>query len=293
MSYQLELRHFQYFIAVAEELHFKRAAEKLYIAQPGLSRQIKQMEEIIGARLFDRDKRNVSLTPAGEYLKNEVGYLLNHIEFVKKQTGFMASGILGEVRIGFLGSAMQHIIPDLLLKLNGRYPEINSTLEEMSNYDQIEAILTDKLDLGFVRLGRVPEGLRLKPIFYDTFSIVLPESHSLRKDTFKSISQLRDDNFILFSADYSSLYFNKVMSICEDAGFTPQVSHRSVHALTIFKLVENGLGVAIVPTTLMHGFDLKVKFIELIDIPQQAILSAVWKQNNRNPVLSKVLQLME
>ena len=116
-NYQLELRHYRYFLAVAEELHFRRAAEKLFISQPGLSTQIKQMEELLGVQLFVRDKKKVRLTPAGAYLKNEVDFVLNHLNQVKRQVKRIGEGQMGEVRIGFLGSAMQNVIPDLLLKL--------------------------------------------------------------------------------------------------------------------------------------------------------------------------------
>lgn len=292
MSYQLELRHFTYFLAVAEELHYRKAADRLYISQPGLSRQIKQMEEIIGAKLFIRDKRNVDLTASGRYLKKELDYIFNHIDFTIKQTRLIDQGSDGEVRIGFLGSAMQTVIPELLVKTNENFPNIQFSLEEMSNYLQVEAIERDQLDLGFVRLARVSKELKMKTIFKDTFSLVLPENHHLNIDNFKSIDQVSHENFILFSSRYSSLYYDKIMSICEDKGFTPKVSHKSVHGQTIYKLVESGLGVAIVPSSLQYGFDLGVKFLEIPKIPQKAVLSVIWKENNRNPALQQLLNLM-
>ncbi|WP_405206295.1 LysR family transcriptional regulator [Aquimarina sp. LLG6339-5] len=293
MSYQLELRHFTYFLAVAEELHFRKASERLFISQPGLSRQIKQMEDIIGAELFIRNKRNVSLTAAGEYLKKEIAYIFNHIDFTVKQTSLIDKGSEGEVRIGFLGSAIQTVIPDLLVKVDKEYPKIQFSLEEMSNYDQVKSIVSDELDVGFVRLARVPDGVSIKAVQTDSFSLVLPKDHSLNKKNFKSVAQVSSEHFILFSSDYSSIYYDKIMSICEDKGFTPIVSHKSVHAQTIFKLVESGLGVAIVPTSLQHGFDLEVKFLEIPKIPQKAALSVIWKQDNRNPALEKVKRFLD
>lgn len=292
MSYQLELRHFKYFLAVAEELHYRRAAEKLFISQPGLSRQIRQMEEILGTSLFDRNKRKVSLTKAGTYLKDEIEYLLNHLELAKKQAKLIAQGESGEVRIGFLGSAMQNVIPELLVQLKDKYPKIRTSLEELSNRSQLNAILRDRLDLGFVRLARVPEGLKLKPVFNDTFSLVLPKDHPISAKSFRGVDQFAEENFILFSQDYSPLYYDTIMSICEEAGFNPKVSHKSVHAQTIFKLVENKLGIAIIPTSLQYGFQMEVKFIPLKNIPQKAILSVVWKEDNRNRALSNCLQLL-
>ncbi|WP_074406558.1 MULTISPECIES: LysR family transcriptional regulator [Aquimarina] len=292
MGYQIELRHFTYFMAVAEELHFRKAADRLFISQPGLSRQIKQMEEIIGVALFVRNKRKVTLTAAGVYLKKELDYIFNHIDFTIRQTRLIDQGSNGEIRIGFLGSAMQTVIPELLVMVNKELPDIQFSLEEMSNHLQVEAVEKDQLDLGFVRLARVPEGIQKKTVHTDSFSMVVPLEHRLTSETFKSIAQVSEEHFILFSSDYSSLYYDKIMSICEDKGFTPKVTHKSVHAQTIFKLVESGLGVAIVPTSLQQGFDLGVKFLEIPKIPQKAILSVIWKKDNRNPALQQILKFL-
>jgi len=285
----IELRHLEHFRAVAEELNFGRAAERLFISQPGLSRQIKQMEEILEVRLFERTKRRVELTAAGHYLKSEVDNIFNHLELIKTQLKEIASGNIGELRIGFLGSAAHTVLPELLVKISQNYPGIQTTLEELSNSLQIEMLEKDKLDLGFVRLARVPDELQMKAVHQDTFSVVLPLGHPLAYGGFKHVGQLKEENFILFSHDYSSIYFDKIMSICEDQGFSPKITHKSVHALTIFKLVEAGLGVAIIPTSLKEGYDLKVKFMELDKIRQKTELYAVWKKGNRNPAVSKVL----
>lgn len=292
MRYQLELRHFKYFLAVAEELHYRKAAEKLFISQPGLSRQIKQMEEILDTQLFVRTKKKVQLTPAGTYLKGEVEFILNHLDLTGKQLKSIGEGDLGEIRIGFLGSAMQEVIPKLLLHLKEQYPGIKTSLEELSNQAQVNAVLKDRLDIGFVRLARVPQEISIKPVYEDTFSVVLPKAHRLTADGFNDMAQLADEEFILFAQEYSPFYYDTVMSICEDAGFVPKVSHKSVHAQTIFKLVANNLGVAIVPTSLQHGFQMDVKFIALKKIPQKAVLSVIWKPDNRNPVLKHCMDLL-
>lgn len=291
-NYQIELRHYVYFLAVAEELHFRRAAEKLFISQPGLSTQIKQMEENMGVRLFVRDKKKVKLTPAGAYLKNEVEFLLNYLKQIKNQARRIGDGELGELRIGFLGSAMQNVIPDLLLKLQKQYPSIHTSLEELSNKAQLNGLLKEQLDLGFVRVGQVPAALESKAVFEDTFSLVLPKDHDINQESFLGMHQVAEQDFILFSKEYSPLYYDTVMSICEDGGFLPNIMHKSVHAQTIFRLVESGLGIAIVPTSLQFGFQMRVKFIELKKIPQRAVLSVVWKKDNRNPVLQHCLKLL-
>lgn len=292
MSYQIELRHLKYFKVLAEELKFRLAAEKLFISQPGLTRQIQQMEDIFKVPLFDRTKRKVELTAAGIYLKEEVDFIFNHLDTIKKHLENIGAGKETELRIGFLGSAAQNVIPELILRLNKDYPGIQTLLEEMPNKMQLEFIEKDKLDLGFVRLPRVPSGISQHRVFQDSFSIVLPENHTINATNFQNIRQLSTESFIFFSSEDSPHYYDLIMSICEDKGFRPKVSHKSVSALTIFKLVEQGLGVAIVPTSLQHGYHLRIKFIELKDIPQRTELSMIWKDSNRNPALKNVISLL-
>lgn len=289
LSNQIALRHLTYFQAVAQELHFRRAAERLHITQPGLSRQIKQLEEVIGVALFVRDKRSVQLTAAGKFLLAEVDRIQNQLEQIIQTTRLIGKGEEGELRIGFVGSAMHGIIPDLLKQLSEHFPKIHTRLDQLDNRQQIEAIMHDRLDIGFIRSQQIPEGVKRQQVFKESFSLVLPEAYPLNTQNFKQIRQLKEEHFILFSQDYSYDYYQLVMSIFEDQGFAPKVLHRSVHPSTIFRLVEQGLGVAVVPSSLQSGFDLKVRFIPLDQIPQRTVLSAIWKQNNRNPVLSKFL----
>lgn len=288
----MELRHLSYFQAVAEELNYRKAAERLFISQPGLSRQIKQLEEELGVQLFERDKKRVELTAAGAYLKGEVDFVLNHLETTKQQLLEIAAGREGELRIGFLGSASNQVLPDLLKKLSSNFPKITTSLEELSNQTQVEMIQKDKLDLGFVRLASVPEDLEMKVVFRDSFSLVVPNDHPIQIGDFKNVGQFADQSFILFSSDYSNYYYEQILGICRDAGFMPKIKHKSVHALTIFRLVENGLGVAIVPTSLKKGYDLGVRFMEIPGISQFTELSVIWKPENRNPVLVKVLGMI-
>jgi len=292
MSNQIELRHLTYFLAVAQELHFRKAAEKLFISQPGLSRQIKQMEEILETQLFERNKKKVALTPAGHYLKGEVEYIFNHMEKVERQLKLMGDGNSGEIRIGFLGSAMQQVIPKLLLQIKDEYPKVKTSLEELSNFAQVDAVLNDQLDIGFVRLSRVPSTLEMKIVFTDTFSLVLPERYPMLTREFDGMERFAKEDFILFSQAYSPLYYETIIGICKDAGFAPKISHKSVHAHTIFKLVENHMGISIVPTSLQNGFQMRVKFIELKDIPQRAELSVIWKKEHTNPVLKNCIDLL-
>ncbi|MGG7466849.1 LysR family transcriptional regulator [Chryseobacterium arthrosphaerae] len=292
MSYQIELRHLKYFQVLSNELSFRKASEKLFISQPGLSRQIKQMEEIFNVTLFNRTKKKVELSEAGLYLKKEVDFIFNHLINIKEQLENISQGRQSELRIGFLGSAAEKIIPDCVVKLNRIYPEIRTVLQEMPNKLQVKLLEEHQLDIGFVRLQNIPEDISKHLIHQDSFSLVLPKNHpidNIDDETFKSLYK---ESFIFFSSEDSPHYFDVIMSICEDHGFRPKVFHKSINALTIYKLVEEGLGIAILPTSLQYGYDLNVKFLELNYIPQKTELYMVWKESNRNPILKDIINYL-
>lgn len=289
---QLEYRHLRYFLVLAEELHFRRAADKLYISQPGLSKQIKQLEDILGFSLLERSSRLVKLTYAGQYLKKELEVLIKNMNNTLSHAQMISEGNEGIIRVGYVGSAMQKLIPELLITFSQKFPGIQFSLKEMDNQKQLEELVSHQIDVGFIRMEEVPNQLKVKPVFEESFSIVLPEDHPINEKNFTNLSQLKTESFIFFEKSYSPAYYGKIMSIFEDSGFTPSVSHSTVHANTIFRLVENRFGLSIVPSSLQLGYNLKVKFIELINISQRAILYMSWHRENRNPVVEKLLQLI-
>ncbi|MFV9550358.1 LysR family transcriptional regulator [Algibacter sp. PT7-4] len=293
MSNQLELRHYKYFIAVAEELHFRRAAERLFISQPGLSRQIKQMEDDLGIILFERHNRKVELTQAGQYLKDELTRSLKNLDAIFNHAKLLNNGIEGYLKFGYVGSAMQKIIPELLIKLNKETPNIHFGLKEMDNQDQIDSLISGDIDLGFVRLDRVPRSLYILPVLKEPFCLALPANHTINQNTFKSLKQFKNESFILFDPKYSASYFEKVMQIFDAHGFNPTIAHNTIHASSIYKLIENNFGISIVPKSLQTANNQNIKFIELNKISQRTTLSLVWNKDNRNPILNKMITLIK
>lgn len=293
MSNQLEFRHFKYFLAVAEELHFRKAAELLYISQPGLSRQIKKMEEDLGVKLFNRHNRKVELTQAGLYLKKSLMKNFNALDELLNHAKLLNDGQAGKLKIGYVGSAMQKEIPELLLKYQPENPNVLINLTEMDNNGQIQALLNQEIDVGFVRLDRLPKEIGVHQTAEETFSLVLPKDHPIDIENFTDLSQLKKEHFIMFDALYSQSYYEKVMQIFDDSGFSPIISHSTVNASSIYRLVENHLGVSIVPTSLQQGYDMAVKFIELKDIPQRTALKMVWNTQNTNPILKSFIGMLE
>jgi DNA-binding transcriptional LysR family regulator len=289
VSNQIELRHLRYFLAVAEELHFRKAADRLFISQPGLSRQIKQMEDELGFSLFERSNKKVYLTKSGRYLQNEVSLALKNLDDMFSHAQLIHEGMEGQISLGYVGSAMQNVIPEIILRIKEDHPNIHYSLKEMENPEQIDALFMKEIDLAFVRLDKVPKGLQIRPVFEDTFSLVLPLHHHVSHDNFTDLSSLKEEPFILFDQSYSPAYFEQVMQIFKHSGFHPMISHNTVHASTIFRLVENNLGISIVPTSLLLGYDMNIKSIELNKIPQRTVLSVAWNSSNRNPILTKIM----
>lgn len=293
MSYQLELRHIRYFLEVANELHFRKAAEKLYISQPGLSRQIKELEDHLGIKLFERHNRQVTLTTSGKYLKEALLKNVKNLDAILNHAKLLATGKDGQLNFGYVGSAMQQIIPNLLIEFTKNHPNVLFSLKEMDNQKQIEGLLSETIDIGFVRLERVPRGIEIYPILKEPFCLVLPKSHTIDASNFKNLSQLKDDHFILFDPNYSASYYEKVMAIFDASGFSPIVSHNTIHAGSIYKLVENNFGISLVPKSLKIDNNPNIKFIELNNIPQQTTLSVIWNKDNKNPILEHILRLIK
>jgi DNA-binding transcriptional LysR family regulator len=293
MSYQLELRHLKYFLAVANELHFRKAAEQLYISQPGLSKQIKELENSLGIPLFERHNRKVALTTAGEYLKTELKLNLHALEQTLHHAKLLDDGQIGELRLGYVGSAMQEIIPNLLQKFKDNLPKIRYSLKEMDNQNQIEALLKNEIDVGFVRMDQVPQGLFTFPVLNEAFCLVLPDYYIWNDKDSLGLESLKEESFILFDSRYSPSYYAKVMEIFTNSSFQPKISHNTIHAGSIFTLVQKGFGISIVPKSLKAKHFEGVKYVDLDHLPQRTVLLATWRESNRNPLLNSLKQIIQ
>lgn len=293
MSNQIEYRHIRYFLEVANTLHFRQAAERLFISQPGLTRQIKAMEDELGIKLFNRHNRKVELTNTGFYLKNELTRNINDLQEVFDMAKLLDQGIEGKLNFGYVGSAMKQLIPNLLLTFRKKYDNVLFDLKEMDNQVQIQQLLSHKIDIGFVRLERLPKDIDYIQMLIESFCLVLPQEHPLTQEKFKGLHQLKDESFILFEASYSPSYYEKVMQLFDDSGFTPKTSHSTIHSSSIYSLVENGFGISIVPSSLISKHNKKVKFITLNKLKQKTVLSAVWHKKNRNPSLRNLLEILK
>jgi LysR family transcriptional regulator, benzoate and cis,cis-muconate-responsive activator of ben and cat genes len=289
----MELRQLEYFLGVANELHFSKAAEKLFIAQPALSRQIQALEENLGVLLFERDKRNVKLTPAGEYLREEAAEVLSQVENITKRTQLIHSGEEGEIRIGHPGSAIYSVIPPLLYQLRTTFPQIKANLSEILEDDLFGFLKNYQIDVGFIREPFVDTQLSTKLLLEESFALILPENHWITNENFTSLAQIKDEPFVLPPRHAGSTYYDLLVRMCEREKFSPNVVHESIHGATILRLVEYNLGISIMPISYRLSTAMRVKFIELKDIPERTQLSMAWRKDDKNPVLQNFLKVAD
>lgn len=289
----MEFRQLQYFLGVANELHFSRAAEKLFIAQPALSRQIQALEENLGVLLFERDKRNVKLTSAGEYLREEAAQVLSQLENITQRTQLIHSGEEGEIRIGHPGSAIYSVIPPLLSKLRNDFPKIKANLSEILEDDLYAYLKNYQIDVGFVREPFSDKNLSSKVLMEESFALILPENHWITPENFINLAQVQHEPFVLPPRHAGSTYYDLLVRMCEREKFSPNVVHESIHGATILRLVEYNLGISIMPISYRLSTAMRVKFIELSNIPERTQLSMAWRKNDTNPILQNFLKVAD
>jgi DNA-binding transcriptional LysR family regulator len=283
------------FVTLAETLHFTKASGQVLMAQPALSRQIKQLEETIGVELFKRNKRNVALTKAGVYFKKAAEQALNQLNFAIDRTRQIHNGEAGEIRIGYTHSIVQTILPKIIMKIQAEFPGIKTILREMNNTDQYRDLADQKLDISFVTNPIVPENLKSTIFFEDVFVLVLPENHPLLKEKFNGLSAFSNETFILPHRIDGSDYVHTVESICHDAGFLPNTVHHTASVSSALRLVEAGLGITIEPKASLSGQHLAIKYIELDNIPQKAQSAMLWNENTENehlPILKLIKHII-
>jgi DNA-binding transcriptional LysR family regulator len=288
----MDIRQLTYFQMVARELHFKKAAQKLFIVQPALSRQIQSLEKELGVLLLERDQRNVALTPAGLYLKEATAPILEGLRDIAHKVRLVADGLEGELRIGYTGSCVNTVLPRILPRLNEHYPRIQTYLSEMTSSIQLEALRDRQLDIGFLRNPPVNPQMESLLVWREPFYLVLPMSHPLTARRFKSLEQVAGERFILPPRHDGELYHEHILGICEEAGVRPLIAHESTHGNTIVKLVESGLGISILPETFKRLYGNTVRFLPLRHTDRQAELTAVWMKQHHNATLGKLLEIL-
>jgi DNA-binding transcriptional LysR family regulator len=288
----MELRHLRYFVAVAEELHFTRAAERLHIGQPPLSQQIQALEEELGVQLFARSKRRVALTEAGQRFLVSARQILADTEQAAEQARRAARGEVGELRIGFTSSLpLTPLLPGVLNDYRRRHPQVTLTLREMFTTDQFDALMAERLDVGFVRYTNVtaPPGLALREIHRDPLRVVINQRHPLAGEKSLSFAQLRDEAFISYPHDAGTGLSVMLRQLGLAAGFEPKVVQEAREATTQIGLVAAGLGVAILPSPLECVRLSGVRYVPLTETNAYLSLAVAIRAETPSPLLEGFL----
>jgi DNA-binding transcriptional LysR family regulator len=243
----IELRHLRYFVAVAEELHFGHAANRLHLAQPPLSQQIRKLEEIVGYPLFTRTSRAVRLTSPGAAFLERARHTLRKVEKDVEEARRIGRGEIGSLNVGFIGSGMLTPLPGMLGRYRSRFSQVNLQLREFYTASALQALQEGTIDVGILRDAGPTDGFVVEPLISESFIAIVPKRSPLAKRATLSPADLRNEPFVFFSATVGSRAYAKSISVCEEHGFRPRVVQEAPQFLTIIQLVGAGLGVTITP----------------------------------------------
>ncbi|MEO8238176.1 MAG: LysR family transcriptional regulator [Flavobacterium sp.] len=288
----MELRHLKYFLAVAEELSFTKAAEKLFISQPPLSRQIIELEEEIQAQLFNRNNKKVELTEAGKYFEKEVRELFHTLDHITSKTKKIAENVSGEFRIAYISSIYSSVISELIKHLKEQFPYVNFKLFEVSTTKQITALEQGKIDLGIIRSPVKSPKIKSQLWFQDGFSVVY-NKNIIQIKSENEIPNLKDETFVFFNKDYAPHYHEVLLELCAFYGFTPKVVHESNNINSIVQLVKNGLGISIVPSNIAkNNSDPEIGFIELKKVNLYTDVSLITSKEDNSEITKSAVDFL-
>ena len=288
----MEIRQLKYFIALAEELHFRRAAARLSMSQPPLSSAIKQIEEELGTQLFERNTKMVSLTSAGAAFYPEALKVLAQLEQACAMTRDVGAGKRGQLRIGFVGGMLLRGIPEAVSRYEYETTDVSVSLREMSSAEQIYAITHGQLAAGFLHAGVVPADMETLVVRKEFFVACLPANHARAGQRELNLKHLAQEDMILFARDASPSYYDSVIALCAAAGFSPHIRHEVTHWLTALVLIARGGGVSIVPDAFIHAGLQDVRYVALKGSTSQSIAYFVWKRDSTDPVLLEFVSHM-
>lgn len=245
----MELRHLRYFVAVAEELNFCRAADRLRIAQPPLSLQIRNLEDELRAPLFYRVKRRIVLTPAGETLLEEARRLLAGAETIRRRVGEVARGQVGRLAIGYVGTAMYDLLPDAVCLFRQRHPTIELLLDEMSTATQVAALRQGQIQMGLLRTPVTDDCVETEEMVRESLMVALPEKHPLCSKTHIRLHDLSQEAFVICGAAFEPTLHRCYLDLLRHAGFEPRIVQEVTHLQTQLGLVAASVGVSLVPSS--------------------------------------------
>lgn len=291
----MDLRHLKYFIAVAEEQNIGRAATRLHISQPPLTRQIQQMEDELGVRLLTRTPRGVELTQAGALFLEEARNIRAIVEQATERTQRAGKGKLGRLDVGIFGTAILDAIPKLLLAFRRAYPEVKIVLHTMNKGEQIEALRQRRITVGFNRMLAPLPDIETKLVATENLLLAVSHSHPLAALSSVSFPALSEHPLVLFPTGARPNFIDKVMTLCHEAGFEPQISHEVGDAITGVALAAGGFGACLVPESATSLALPGVVYKPLTGLPPNSTvdLSCIYRRDDRAPILQAFLGVID
>ncbi len=290
----VELRHLRYFIAVAEELHFGRAAQRLNISQPPLSQQIQQLEQQIGARLFARTNRSVQLTAAGGQFLNDARHIMQSVTTAAEKAARLHRGEEGELRIGFTSSApFITAVSDALFGFRQRFPGVHIQMQEINTRQQLAPLNEGVLDLGVMRNTPLPESLEHQLMLREPLCAVVHRAHRLARHTTISITELAGEPFVFFDPQVGTALYAEILSLLNRYNVTPDIAQEVGEAMTVLGLVATGLGVSVLPASFRRVRLEDVSWITLSETDAWSEVWLVWsKRREMSAAISQMIQML-
>ncbi len=286
----MELRHLRYFVAVAEERHFGRAAARLRIAQPPLSRQIQALERELGFVLFERNRRQVELTPAGTTLLEHARGIFDAVDLAVHEAKRASQGETGRIVVAYPSTFAYSGLPELVRAFRAKFAVVELVLRELSPQDQLDAIRDHRVDVGFVRAPVDEPGLTTELVRSEPLVAALPSGHPLAGRKSMALALLAKEPFVLFSRARGPAYFDHLVGLCREAGFTPRIVQEAPQ-LDIVSLVAAGLGVSLVPSSIRKFRRSGIVLRPIVGGPRTELL-VVWSAQNRSAVLREFLDVV-
>lgn len=283
----MELRHLRYFVALAETLHFGRAAARLHISQPPLTRQIRALETSLGTPLFERSRQGVTLTPAGTALLPEARRLLRDAAALREGAMQAAHGRIGRLNLGFISTAAYNVLPGLLPAFHRTHPGVKLQLREATTDVQLTALREGDLDVGIVLPPVMAPTLRYEPILREPLVAALPAAR--RWPQRLRLAALADEPFVLFPREVGIGMYDLIVAYCRMAGFRPRVEQEAIQMQTIVSLVAAGMGVALVPASLTLMRRTGVVYRTLAENSPLVEIGLAWRARDDSPAVGALV----